>query len=83
MVEAKYKKKLCLETYLKFLIWLITFGEIDVLFGDEEFKIPFDLVGDVGEIICCVNIGRAETGGGDIASFCFNCFEVGLLTEVN
>jgi hypothetical protein len=57
-----------LKKYLKFSNRLITFGEIDTLFGDVKFEIPFDLVGD---IICCVNIGRIATGG-DIASFCFD-----------
>ena len=50
----------------------ITFGEIDVLFGDDEFKIPFDRVDDVGDINCGDNIGRGGTVG-DIVSFAFDC----------
>jgi hypothetical protein len=52
---------------MKIFDWSITLGEIDVLFGDDEFKIPFDRVDDVGD-----NIGRVGTVG-DIVSFAFDC----------
>ncbi len=66
-------------------IRLITLGEIDILFGEDEFKIPFDFVDDTGDMICWVNIGRIGTDG-DIASFCFDCLftpYVGLFIDVN
>lgn len=45
---------------------------METLFGDDELRIPFDLVDDVGEINDCVNIGRAGITG-DIVSLIFDC----------
>jgi hypothetical protein len=69
VVETK-NKLLRTKTFLIFR--LLTFGEIGTLFGGGEFNVPFGLVGDVGEMICCVNTGRAGTGG-VIGSCCFDC----------
>lgn len=51
VVVETIDKYLHMRTRKKNLIVLFTFGEIGTLFGDEEFKIPFDLVDDVGDII--------------------------------